>query len=330
MPVSFPLRIAVVIPVYNAAKFIEAAAASALQFEEVQEVVLVDDAGPDNSLAVCEAIAKREPRVKVLRHPGNVNKGAAESRNLGILNSNSELVAFLDADDFYLPTRFDAERRIFREHPDADGVYGAIAAHYYDETGRTLFNKTFANELTSVRQRVPPEQLFEGLSGGIPDFGYFSLDALTVRRSALMALDPLIRKELQLHEDTDFIFRLAWHARLYPGSIDAPVTMRGVHADNRITQNDRIAHTRHMLYKCLWEWAVKFRVGEGATERFHYRYRYLGLRIATSRTQALVMAVRYRQYMRRYDFRDALFQKLFGAESRVTRTLHKVTWRIYH
>lgn len=330
MPVTFPLRIAVVIPVYNAAKFIEAAVASALQFEEVREVVLVDDAGPDNSLAVCEAIAKREPRVKLLRHPGHLNKGAAESRNLGILNSSSELVAFLDADDFYLPTRFDAERRVFREHPDADGVYGAIAAHYYDEAGRALFNKQFSNELTTVRKRVPPEQLFEGLSTLSPKFGHFSLDALTVKRSALMALDHLMRKEIHLHEDTDITFRLAWHARLYPGSIDAPVTMRGVHADNRITQNDRISHTRYMLFKCLWEWAVKFRVGEGATERFHYQYRYLGLRIATSRTQVLAMALRYRRYMRRYDFRDAAFRKLFGADNRTTRILHKVSWRIYN
>jgi glycosyltransferase involved in cell wall biosynthesis len=328
MAVSFPLQISVIIPVYNAAKFIEAAVASCLQFEEVREVVLVDDAGPDNSLEVCQAMAAREPRVKLFRHPGHVNKGAAESRNLGILNSSSELLAFLDADDFFLPERFDAERRIFREHPDADGVYGAIGPHYYDEAGRALFNRTFTHEITTVRKRVPPEKLFEGLSGGIGDFGHFSLDALTVKRSVVMGLGRLMRKEIHLHEDTDITMRLAWHARLYAGSIDRPVTMRGVHAENRITQNDRLAHTQHMLYKCLWEWAVEVGVDADATERFHFKYRLNELRIQPSPAAALKLALGHRRYLGRYDFRDALLQRWTGADTKATRVMHGLIGRL--
>ena len=329
MAVSFPLQISVVIPVYNAAKFIEAAVASCLQFDEVREVVLVDDAGPDNSLEVCQAMAAKEPRVKLFRHPGHVNKGAAESRNLGILNSTSELVAFLDADDFFLPTRFDAERRIFKEQPDADGVYGAIGPHYYDEAGRALFNRTFEHEITTVRKRVPPEQLFEGLSGGTGDFGHFSLDALTVKRAVLMGLGRLMRKEIHLHEDTDITTRLSWHARLYPGSLEAPVTMRGVHAENRITQNDRLAHTHHMLYKCLWEWAVEVGVDAAATERFHYKYRLNEQRIQPTRNAALSHALRYRRYLGRYDFRDAFLRRWSGAESKTTRLLHTIMDKLF-
>ena len=323
------LHISVVIPVYNAAKFLEAAVASALQFPEVKEVILVDDAGPDNSLEIGKALAAKDPRVKLFQHPGKVNKGAAASRNLGILNSTSELIAFLDADDFYLPNRFDAERVVFKEHPDADGVYGAIGPHYYDEAGRALFAKSFSNEITTVHKRVPPEELFEGLSGSDEAFGHFSLDALTVKRSSLMALDHLMRPEIHLHEDTDITMRLAWHARLYPGSIEVPVTMRGVHAENRITQNDRLAHTQHMLYKCLWEWAVVQGVESAAAERFHYKYRLNSLRITPSRISALKDTIRYRRYLPRYDFRDAFFTRMAGKESGLTRLLHKVAWRIY-
>jgi glycosyltransferase involved in cell wall biosynthesis len=329
MAVSFPLQISVVIPVYNAAKFIEAAVDSCLQFDEVHEVVLVDDAGPDNSLEVCQALAAKEPRVKLFRHPGHVNKGAAESRNLGILNSTSELVAFLDADDFFLPTRFDAERSIFKEYPDADGVYGAIGPHYYDEAGRALFNRTFDHEITTVRKRVPPERLFEGLSGGIDDFGHFSLDALTVKRSVLMGLGRLMRKEIHLHEDTDITTRLAWHARLYPGSLEAPVTMRGVHAENRITQNDRLAHTHHMLYKCLWEWAVEHGVDASATERFHYKYRLNEQRIQRSKRAALGHAIGHLRYLSRYDFRDALLRRTTGPDTRATRVLHTLLDKLF-
>lgn len=329
MPAPLPFHVSVVIPVYNAAKFIEQAVRSALQFDEVKEVVLVEDASPDNSLALCTAMARNEPRVRLYQHPGGVNQGAAVSRNLGIVNSTQEFVAFLDADDFFLPNRFEVDRAVFAEHPDADGVYGAIGVHYYDDEGRALFDRQFSDVLTTVRKRVPPEKLFEGLSGGIPDFGHFSLDALTIKRSALMRLDHLMRKEIHLHEDTDITTRLAWHTRLYPGSIDAAVTLRGVHRENRITQNDRLAHTHLMLYKLLWEWAVRVGVDAEATERFHYKYRLNEMRTAKSRTRALVLAFRYRNYLKRYDLREAFIQSVAGADTWLTNTLRKLGSRIY-
>jgi glycosyltransferase involved in cell wall biosynthesis len=324
-----PLRISVIIPVYNAARFVEQAVRSALQFDEVQEVVLVEDGGPDNSLAVCEALAEREPRVKLFRHPGGANLGAGASRNLGIAKATQEFIAFLDADDHYLPTRFDAERVIFVEHPDADGVYGAIAPHYHDETGKEQFRKTFKRELTTVRERVPPEQVFAGLTYSIPDFGYFSLIALTVKRTALMRMDALFRPELRLHQDTEFIVRLAWYARLYAGSIDAPVSMRGVHASNRITQNKRALETRHQLYKCHWEWMLKAGVDKPTVERFHFLYRLKELLAAPSRTDALRKAMAQRQYWHDYDYRDALFERLAGTNDRAKRMLHKLSWKVY-
>lgn len=324
---SRALEVAVIIPVYNAAPFVSAAVESCLQLPEVREVILVDDAGPDGSFAVCQAIAAREPRVRLLTHEGHVNKGAAASRNLGIEQSRSPFVAFLDADDFYLPNRFDAERRVFREHPDADGVYGAIAPHYHDEEGRARFGSTFDQAITTVRRRVPPEELFTGLSGGTADFGHIHLNALTVRRDALMALGRLMRPEIHLHEDTDIIFRLAWHARLYPGSIEEPVAMRGVHAENRITRNDRAAQTQHMLYKCLWEWATEAGVDPAAVERFHYKYRLNELRLKPGRWLALRHALRYRRYLSRYDFRQALLTRWTGADSRATRLLHTLLAR---
>ena len=114
--------VSVVIPVYNAAPFLEAAVRSALAQPEVLEVVLVDDAGPDNSLAICERLAATEPKVSLYRHPDHGNRGAAVSRNLGFSKAKGIYVTFLDADDVFLPDRYAAERRIFAEHPDADVV----------------------------------------------------------------------------------------------------------------------------------------------------------------------------------------------------------------
>lgn len=328
MPPASPLRISVVIPVYNAALFVEQAVSSALQFEDVIEVILVEDGGPDNSLTVCEALAKREERVKLIRHPGGANLGAGASRNLGMAHATQEFIAFLDADDHYLPNRFDAERRIFQEHPDADGVYGAIAAHFHDEVGRSQFLRTFKSQVTTVGVVVPPEQVFEGLTS-IPDFGYFSLIALTVKRAALDRMDTWFRPELRLHQDTDFIVRLAWYVRLYAGSIDVPVSMRGVHANNRITRNDRLVNTRHEQAKCQWEWMVRAGVDAPTIERFHFIYRIKELLAAPHKLAALRLAFAQRVYWPKYAFRDALFERLADNDPRNKERLHKIYHKLF-
>jgi len=329
MSVPYPLEISVVIPVYNAAKFIRKAVDSALQFDEVREVLLVDDAGPDDSLAICKAIALQEPRVKLLQHPGGVNKGAGASRNLGMLQSSSELIAFLDADDFFLPNRFDAERTVFREHPDADGVYSAIAPHFYDPEGKARFERTFRHQLTTVRRRVPPEHLFAGLVGPDEDFGYFSLDALTLKRSTLHRLGLRMNPDLKLHQDTDFLLRLAWHARLYAGQLDEAVAMRGVHAQNRVSTNPDYNASQAAFHGSMWEWAVGAGCDRQITEQFHFKYRRFAVASAPSKCRALRIAIQQRHYLPRYGFRDALFIRLAGEGSRTTRLLHKITWRIY-
>ena len=57
------MKISVIIPVYNAEKFVTNAVESALQFDEVCEVILVEDKSPDNALEVCKALAEKHERV---------------------------------------------------------------------------------------------------------------------------------------------------------------------------------------------------------------------------------------------------------------------------
>lgn len=324
------LRISVVIPVYNAERYVEAAITSALQFKEVKEVIVVDDAGPDNSLAVCRAVAAREPRVKVLQHEGAVNKGAAASRNLGMRHATCPWIAFLDADDKFLPNRFSAERQVIQDHPDADGVYGAIAPYYHDDAGKDRFARTFGSEVTTVKRRVLPEELFDGLTGGIPDFGHLHLNALTVRKDAVLKFKVWMRPEINLHEDTDFFIRLAWYARLYPGSIETPVALRGVHESNRITASSKYSVLRSILYQLLWDWAVSAGCGERATSMFHYKWKLHAVGSAKTRMAACRLAVGNKGYMAHYDFRDALFNRIAGPAAWRVKLLHKVGWRIWH
>ncbi|WP_426478026.1 glycosyltransferase family 2 protein [Chryseobacterium sp. CBSDS_008] len=251
------MKISVIIPVYNAENYVSQAVESALQFENVYEVILVEDKSPDNALKVCRKLAEKHDRVKLFQHPDKGNHGAGASRNLGIEKSEGDFIAFLDADDYYLPNRFDAEKELFI-NKDVDGVYGAIGVHYYGEKAKQRYYKIFGDRLTTVYKKHAPKDVFPGQLNMKGTFGLFSIDALTIRKSSLRNMEYFF-KNLDLHEDTEFLFRLSYYHNLYPGIIDKAVAVRGVHENNRISKVDtrevKPASTRVMLWKEVNHWA---------------------------------------------------------------------------
>ncbi|HED13224.1 MAG TPA: glycosyltransferase family 2 protein, partial [Gammaproteobacteria bacterium] len=102
------MKISVVIPVYNAEKYVEYAVKSALQQKEAAEIILVEDNSPDHALKICEKLSNENSQVRLLRHSDGKNHGAGESRNLGIRSARHDYIAFLDADDYYLQNCFAA------------------------------------------------------------------------------------------------------------------------------------------------------------------------------------------------------------------------------
>ena len=247
------MKISVITPVYNAEKFVTQAVESALQFDEVYEVILVEDQSPDNALQVCAALAEKYDRVKLFQHPDKGNHGAGASRNLGLEKATGDFIAFLDADDYYLSNRFDAEKKLFK-NPEVEGVYGAIGVHYYSEKAKNQFYSLFGDRLTTVYKNHPPKDVFRGQLGMLGSFGLFSIDALTVRKSALdQKLSPMMKTHLRLHQDTEFLFRLSYYLDLYPGILDKAVANRGVHESNRITQVDSGRIKPSLSRVMLWE-----------------------------------------------------------------------------
>ncbi|MGU3374210.1 glycosyltransferase family 2 protein [Chryseobacterium sp. M5A1_1a] len=253
------MKISVIIPVYNAEKFVYQAVQSALQFEEVHEVILVEDKSPDQALRICEQLAEKYDRVQLYQHPDKGNHGAGPTRNLGIEKSTGDFISFLDADDYFLPNRFDAEKELF-QRPEVEGVYGALGVHYYTEKAKEQYYQLFEDRLTTVYKRHDPKEVFPGQIYMLGSFGLFSIDALTIRKDSLIKkMDVLFKASLRLHQDTEFLFRLSYYLNLYPGILDKAVAIRGVHEDNRITQVDskkvNPAITRVLLWKEVDDWA---------------------------------------------------------------------------
>lgn len=97
--------ISVVIPAFNAEETIERALDSVLGQSYMDlEVIVVDDGSRDGTADIVQFHARRDPRVRLLQHE---HSGPSSARNVGIDAASGEWLAFLDADDEYVPRAFE-------------------------------------------------------------------------------------------------------------------------------------------------------------------------------------------------------------------------------
>jgi glycosyltransferase involved in cell wall biosynthesis len=123
--------VAVVIPCHNFGRYLAEAIASALaQTAPPREVIVVDDASTDDTADV----AARYP-VRYLRHPQP--RGAAAARNTGWRAATAPLIAFLDADDAWLPAKLQRQLAVLAANPRAGLVYCDLY-RVDGQTGRTI------------------------------------------------------------------------------------------------------------------------------------------------------------------------------------------------
>jgi glycosyltransferase involved in cell wall biosynthesis len=150
--IGFP-TVSVVIPTYNALKFLPQTIASVMaQTFQDFELLLIDDGSSDGTAEWVahynQAVEDRAKGHKIRffqQHRG----GVSMARNLGIQNAQGEFVAFLDADDLWVPSKLTQQVNYLNQHPRVGLVHGAIAL--MDEagklTGRVLSSKPTASSL---------------------------------------------------------------------------------------------------------------------------------------------------------------------------------------
>lgn len=111
---SAPL-ITVIMPVFNAAEHLATSLRSITeQTWRNLEIILVDDCSTDDSIAIIEAHAARDSRIRLIR--STVNAGCYVSRNIGLAAARGTFVTFHDADDWSHPQRFETQARDLLEH----------------------------------------------------------------------------------------------------------------------------------------------------------------------------------------------------------------------
>lgn len=118
-PRTEPIRISVVIPAYNNERWIGRAIKSVLaQSRAAEEIIVVDDGSRDNTAAVAAGFGER---VRLIRQD---NAGASAARNAGIRAATGNWIAFLDADDEWLPEKLALQIEHLRRWPSLKWTTG--------------------------------------------------------------------------------------------------------------------------------------------------------------------------------------------------------------
>jgi len=178
-------QVSVITPVYNGAAYLaEALHSVARQTLPAMEAIVVDDGSTDHSADIARAFASQAPFP--VRYVRQDNQGAAAARNAGIGLARGDLLAFLDADDVWLPGKLERQADCLARNPQA--VCAICHMHAVVAEGEAW----------------PAERNFEHYAKDPPAY---IPSALIARRSAFDRVG-LFDATYRTGEDSDWFFRV--------------------------------------------------------------------------------------------------------------------------
>ncbi len=134
MSINLPL-VSVIVPAFNAARFIEKTLRSVLaQTYEYFEVIVVDDGSDDQTPALIQALQQEDTRIRLIRQD---NAGVAAARNKAIQMARGALIASIDADDLWFPQNLEKQVACMLEAGPSVGLVYSWSVDI-DEQGRLL------------------------------------------------------------------------------------------------------------------------------------------------------------------------------------------------
>jgi hypothetical protein len=152
------MRFSIVIPCYNAERWLAGAIRSCLdQTARDLEVIVVDDGSSDGSRAIAEAAARSDARVRVICQD---NQGVGAARNAGLALASGAYVNFLDADDLLAPEKLALQGAVLDDNPRIDCVL-------CDGSGIDADGREVMTHLVDPRRLAGPASMFDlFFSGG--------------------------------------------------------------------------------------------------------------------------------------------------------------------
>ncbi|NQN88213.1 glycosyltransferase family 2 protein [Streptococcus suis] len=159
--------ISVIIPNFNRQQLIQRAIESVNQqnYSNV-EIIVVDDKSTDQSVSVIQNLQKQQDNL--LLFVVEENSGANACRNLGVEQAKGEYIAFLDSDDYFLPTKLEKQVKILQERPEVGFVvtgFGAKGVHTLPEGMIPLKETIKQNNLGGFSTLMVRKALFHQVGG---------------------------------------------------------------------------------------------------------------------------------------------------------------------
>ncbi|HFI0143513.1 TPA: glycosyltransferase family 2 protein [Streptococcus suis] len=159
--------ISVIIPNFNRQHLIQRAIESVNQQTYPNlEIIVVDDKSTDQSVPIIQDLQKQQDNLSLF--VVEENSGANACRNLGVEKAKGKYLAFLDSDDYFLPTKLEKQVRMLQERPEVGFVvtgFGAKAVHTLPEGIIPLKETIKQNNLGGFSTLMVRKELFQQVGG---------------------------------------------------------------------------------------------------------------------------------------------------------------------
>lgn len=248
------ISISVVICFYNDELYLGEAIESVLSQTFTQwELVLVDDGSSDGSAGIAKRYVSEHPgKISCVHHEGRRNKGLSESRNLGIQHARGELIAFLDADDVYLPAYLQNQHCIFTDNSEI-GMVCEATEYWYSWEKAGAPDLKIAVGARQDRIFEPPElalHLYPLAKGNAP-----CTCGTIVRKTIIERHGGFEKQFTGMYEDQAFLIKIYLHERVYISSeCNNRYRQRSGSMMNTAYSQGRYHHYRKMFLRWLLEY----------------------------------------------------------------------------
>lgn len=238
------------------------------------ELILVDDGTTDGATRIARDFAARHPdRISVIEHPGHANLGMSASRNAGLQAAQGRYVAFLDADDVWLPARLAVQAEVLETHPEVSMViepmlYWTSWAKSSDPAARRNPAGQMVGELgLPVGEVLEPPSVAIGFlengGGTVP-----GICSVLARRQDVVAVGGFDARFRTLYEDQVFFFRMALR---YRTMALASVNSYYRQHDESACHHEGMAQGHLKARPAFLEWLQEHLIDEGIKDRQLWR-----------------------------------------------------------
>jgi len=282
LPTVQPM-VSIVLIFLNAERYIADAIDSVLaQTYSDWELLLVDDGSTDGSTQTALEYTHSFPnRIRYLHHPNRENRGMSAARNLGISCSTGRFIAFLDADDVWLPRKLEQQMELMLKHPEASVIYG-LTEYWYSWTANSSDrDRDYVAELGVEPAMLiePPVMLRLLLESKAPTPA--TSDVL-IRRELLDRIGGFEDSFRGMFEDQVFFSKVYLHGSLLPTA--AKWFRYRQHADSCYARSEA-ANEKHRAGLVFFQWLEQYLIQQGITDpaiwralrKKRWRYRHPAL-----------------------------------------------------